>query len=73
MSEIDKLKFWVDTEFTIVHILLYVVIGLLLHSTTGWVVCGVLIFISVLYTFKRIALLPKNYLSTKGVKSERNQ
>lgn len=61
----DKFLYWVDAEFTILHIGIYVLIGLELDTTLGWAICGVLIAISVVYMTRRVAALPKDYLKVK--------
>lgn len=57
LSEVQKLKYWLDTEFTILHIMFAVV---LLFLTEGWIwntVIGIYILWSVLYLFTRLAII----------------
>ncbi len=65
LTEMDKLKYWVDTEFTILHIMLYIVMWLLTHSTFVHVLLALLIVRSVAYMLARtvyLASADRNYL-----------
>lgn len=65
MSEIDKLKYWIDTEFTLLHIMFAVLLGVIVGGKIWWFV-GIYIFICVVYMTKRAKALPRNYLKVKG-------
>ena len=57
LTEQDKLKYWIDTEFTIIHIMFAVVVLLL---TEGWlwnIIIGVYITYCLLYILTRIAVI----------------
>ena len=57
LTEQDKLKYWIDTEFTITHIMFAVVVLLL---TEGWlwnIIIGVYIAYCLLYIITRIAVI----------------
>lgn len=65
LTDVEKLKYWIDTEFTILHVMFAVV---MLELTEGWVwniILGVYIAYSVLYIFTRLAVIAAddpNYL-----------
>ncbi len=65
LSELEKLKYWLDSEITILHIMFAVVLWQL---TEGWLphlFIVIYIFISVIYASVRIAYVAsqeKNYL-----------
>lgn len=55
LTEIQKLKYWVDTEFTILHIMFAIV---MFQLTSGWVwniILGAYIVFSFLYMLVRLA------------------
>jgi hypothetical protein len=65
LTEIDKLKYWIDTEFTILHIMFAIIMLQLTHGVLPTVIFGVYLFISVVYAFTRmayVAYFDKNYL-----------
>ena len=65
LTEIDKLKYWIDTEFTILHIMFGIIMLQLTHGWLPTVVFSVYIVISVVYMLTRIAYLAsidKDYL-----------
>lgn len=57
LKEADKLKYWLDVEFTILHIMF----GIIMYQlTTGWLphlFFGFYIFWSLLYLVTRVAVL----------------
>ncbi len=65
LTELEKLKYWVDTEFTITHVFLAVIVLLL---TEGWVwniIIGAYILYCLLYILTRLATIAAddpNYL-----------
>ena len=65
LTEIEKLKYWVDAEFTILHVMFAII---MLQLTSGWfptVVLAIYLIISILYTLARIAYVAsfdKDYL-----------
>ena len=65
LTELDKLKYWIDVEFTILHIMFGVI---MLNITDGWLPTlffFAYIVIRVLYAIPRLALIAsvdKNYL-----------
>lgn len=64
-EELNKLKFWIDTEFTVLHILFGVVIWLLTHNVVAHIFIALYIVISLVYYITRIAYISsvdKNYL-----------
>lgn len=66
MSELQKLKMWLDTELTINHIYYWVILGVLIGGKFWWV-AGVAIAFNLIYIFRRTIRLPKDYLSVKGI------
>ncbi len=57
LTDMDKLKYWIDTEFTILHVMFAVV---MLELTEGWlwnIILGVYIAWSLLYIFTRLAVI----------------
>lgn len=57
LTDIEKLKYWVDTEFTILHIMFAVV---MLQLTEGWlwnIVFGACIAYCLVYILTRIAVI----------------
>lgn len=65
LSEIDKLKYWLDIEITILHIMFAVVIWLLTHGGFMHFLLAVYMFISVIYIGTRavyLASVDRNYL-----------
>lgn len=62
MSETDK--YWIDTEFTIIHIFFAIVLGVLIGGWF-WVVSAIYIILSFKYLFKRLNALPRDYLKVK--------
>lgn len=73
MTELEKLKYWLDTEITLMHIAFYILLGTILDTKKWWVVMGGLIFTSFIYLLKRIAVLAKadkKYLSTPKLNKE---
>lgn len=57
LTELEKLKYWLDTEITILHIMFAVVVLLL---TEGWIwniLIGLYIVYSVLYMITRLAVI----------------
>lgn len=57
LTELEKLKYWIDTEFTIVHVMFAVI---MLELTEGWVwniIIGLYIAYSVIYILTRIAVI----------------
>jgi hypothetical protein len=65
LTEIEKLKYWVDAEFTILHIMFAII---MLQLTSGWLpttILAIYLIISVMYTIARIAYVTafdKDYL-----------
>lgn len=66
MSELQKLKMWLDTELSINHIYYWVILGVLIGGKFWWL-AGAAIVINLIYVFKRTTRLPKDYLSVKGI------
>ncbi len=57
LTDLEKLKFWLDTEFTIVHVILAVI---LLQVTKGlvWnIILGAYILYSLVYILTRLAVI----------------
>lgn len=57
LTETDKLKYWIDAEFSILHVMFAVV---MLELTEGWVwniILSLYIVYSVLYILTRIAVI----------------
>lgn len=65
VTEIEKLKYWVDSEFSILHAMFAIV---MLQVTHGWLptlIFTVYLIITVLYTLTRLtylASIDKDYL-----------
>lgn len=67
-TEIDKLKHWIDSEFSILHIYALVIMWLLTHGILPHVIIGVLAFVNIFYAVKRAVWIGKqdrNYLKVK--------
>lgn len=60
MTEIEKLKYWLDGEITLLHIMFYVLVWLLTHSLVLHIVLALLIAYSVFYFVARISYLAQN-------------
>lgn len=69
MTEIEKLKYWIDAELTINHIYYMIILGVLIGGRF-WFVVGGYIAINVIYVIRRGSILPRNYLSVKGKKRD---
>ncbi len=57
LKEADKLKYWLDIEFSILHIMFGII---MLQLTSGWIpsiLFGVYIFIQALYALPRMVAL----------------
>jgi hypothetical protein len=64
-TEMEKLKYWIDAEFTILHIMFGIIMLQLTHGVFPTVFFSLYITVSVLYTLIRIAYIAsidKNYL-----------
>lgn len=73
MSELEKLKYWLDSELTLMHIGFYVLFGIVLNTKKWWIVMVALIFISLIYMLKRVIVLArddKDYLNVKKSKGQ---
>lgn len=60
LTELEKLKYWVDAEFTIVHIMFAIV---MLQLTEGWLPTlffSLYILFSLVYTVTRISYISVN-------------
>lgn len=65
LTEIDKLKYWLDTEITILHIMFAVVVWLLTHNRVAHIALAFYMFFSLIYLLTRgayLASIDKNYL-----------
>lgn len=65
LTEVEKLKYWLDAEISILHIMFAVVVWLLTHSGFVHLLLGVYILYTVVYALARIAYvanLDKDYL-----------
>lgn len=65
LTEVDKLKYWIDTEFSILHIMFAIIMLQLTHGVLPTVIFGIYLIISVVYTISRImyvAYFDKDYL-----------
>lgn len=71
MSEIDKLKYWLDGEISINHAYYWVILGVLIGGKF-WFIAGAGIVLSLGYALRRVALIAgtdRDYLKVqKGVK-----
>lgn len=67
MDELTKLKYWLDSELTILHIMFAVLLGVTVGGKI-WYFIGLYIFISLVYLLKRTAALPRDYLKIKEIK-----
>lgn len=61
LTEVEKLKYWIDAEITLLHIGFYVLVGLIVGGKVWWF-CGGAIFISLVYAAKKSSKLPRDYL-----------
>lgn len=60
LTEIEKLKYWIDTEFSILHIMFAIV---MFQLTGGWVwniVLTAYIIITLMYMLVRVAYIAAN-------------
>lgn len=64
LTELDKLRYWLDTEITLLHIQWAILLGVVVGGTIWWFI-GVYIFISVVYSLNRAVVLPIDYLRVK--------
>jgi hypothetical protein len=64
LTELDKLRYWLDCEVTILHIQWAILLGVIVGGTVWWFV-GAYIFISFIYSAKRASVLPRDYLRVK--------
>lgn len=64
LTEIEKLKYWIDIEFTVLHIMFAIILGVIVGGIIWWFV-GAYIFISVVYIIKRARVMPQDYLKVK--------
>lgn len=62
LKELNQLKHWLDSELTILHIMFAVVLGVQVGGKFWWFV-GVYTALNVMYIFKRLLTLPRNYLT----------
>lgn len=59
VRNLKEMYLWLETKITLLHIGFYVLIGITIGSALGWVICGVLIFISVMFAIRKMTLLTK--------------
>lgn len=65
LTEVDKLKYWIDTELSILHIMFAVIMLQLTHGVLPTLVFGVYLVITVVYTVSRaayVASFDKDYI-----------
>lgn len=65
LTEVDKLKYWIDTEFSILHVMFAIIMLQLTHGALPTILLSVYLIISVVYTLTRIAYVAsfdKDYL-----------
>lgn len=60
LTELELLKYWIDTEFTIVHIMFGFIMLELTEGLFWSVVLGVYIAYSMFYAFTRLAIVAAN-------------
>lgn len=48
---------WLEGELASMHILLYVIIGILVNHWIGWVICGAFILGNLIFSAGKLALL----------------
>lgn len=64
-TELEKLKFWIDSEFSILHAMFAIIMLQLTHGWLPTIVFSAYLFFTVLYTLTRIiyiAATDKDYL-----------
>lgn len=57
LTDFEKLKYWIDTEFTVLHIMFAIV---MFQLTEGWVwniILTLYVIWSILYLFTRLAVI----------------
>lgn len=64
LTELDKVRYWLDTEITLLHIQWAILLGVIVGGKIWWFV-GVYIFISFIYSANRASVLPRDYLRVK--------
>jgi len=57
LTDLQKLKYWLDVEFTILHIMFYIVMWQLTSSWFLHLILGVFMFYSALYMIVRVAVI----------------
>lgn len=57
LTEIDKLKYWLDSELTILHCMFAIIMLQLTHGALPTIVWGLYLIISIGYTLSRAAFL----------------
>ncbi len=57
LTEMDKLKYWLDTEFTVLHIMFALIMMQLVNNWLVSLFFSIYIVIQVLYMIPRLALL----------------
>lgn len=67
-NEITQLKYWLDIEFSYLHIFSMLIIALLGKRTWLWALFGVYVFVNIIYISRRLVALPKDYLKVKRSK-----
>jgi hypothetical protein len=60
-EDIQKLKYWLDAEISLLHVGFYILLGVLIGGKF-WFVAGLGIAIAVVYAFRKLSKLPKDYL-----------
>lgn len=66
-KDLQHLKYWLDSEISLIHIYSAVILGKLFGGWFWWLV-WVYVAITLVYTLRRTSKLPKDYLSTKEKK-----
>jgi hypothetical protein len=65
LTEVDKLKYWLDSEITILHIMFAVVVWLLTNSHVVHILLALYMIFSTVYLLTRLAYVAnfdRNYL-----------
>lgn len=66
-DELQLMKWWLDAEISINHAYYWAILGAVIGGKF-WIVAGIGIAVSLVYSAKRAVKLPRHYLSVKGKK-----
>lgn len=62
MTEIEQLKYWLDSELSLNHAYYWAILGVLIGGNFWWI-AGPMIGISLVYAYRRAGVIRKGYLN----------